>query len=95
MQSGEILSADEENTDLLEHRSFVYVEIADLLKKKGLLTEAIDFKVRAFEFLEVYPKLSSSDTVAELACSLGTWLEEDNQITEGLAKLEKALEIYV
>jgi hypothetical protein len=28
----------------------VYIEIANLLKKKGLVTEAIDFKIRAFDF---------------------------------------------
>ncbi len=50
MQAGDILSVDEENNDMLEQRSFVYIEIANLLKKKGLVTEAIDFKIRAFDF---------------------------------------------
>ena len=37
---------------MLEQRSFMYIEIANLLKKKGLGTEAIDFKIRAYEFFE-------------------------------------------
>jgi hypothetical protein len=48
----------------------VYIEIADLLKKKALVTEAIDFKVRAYEFFAESDKFTSSDTLAELACTL-------------------------
>lgn len=71
------------------------MEIANLLKGKGLLTEAIDFSARAYDFFSELPKYGSSDTLAELACTLGQWYEESNQIPEGLRKLEKALEIYV
>jgi hypothetical protein len=48
----------------------MYIEIANLLKKKGLTTEAIDFKIRAYEFFEEIDKFSNSNTLAELACTL-------------------------
>ena len=43
----------------------MYIEIADLLKKKALITEAIDFKERAYEF---FPDLS--DKVDEVEYEL-------------------------
>jgi tetratricopeptide (TPR) repeat protein len=78
MKGGDLLSTDEENQNMLEQRSFLYIEIADLLKKKGLLTEALDFKVRAFEFFAETNKYAMSDVLAELASSLSLWLEENN-----------------
>jgi hypothetical protein len=73
---------------MLEQRSFLYIEIADLLKKKGLLTEALDFKVRSFEFFAESDKYAMSDVLAELASSLSLWLEENNQVSEALEKLQ-------
>jgi tetratricopeptide (TPR) repeat protein len=88
MKGGDLLSTDEDNQNMLEQRSFLYIEIADLLKKKGLLTEALDFKIRAFEFFADIDKFALSDVLAELACSLSLWLEENNQVTEALEKLQ-------
>lgn len=52
MKGTDMLSQDEENEDMIEQRSYMYIEIANLLKKKGLTNEAIDFKLRAYEFFE-------------------------------------------
>ena len=70
MRGADLLSTDEEQQGMMEQRSFLYVEISELLKKKGLLNEAIDFKMRAFEFFENTESYSFSDTLAELAKSL-------------------------
>jgi len=94
MKGGDLLSTDEDNQNMLEQRSFLYIEIADLLKKKALLTEALDFKVRAFEFFAETSKYAMSDVLAELASSLSLWLEENNQVSEALEKLQQALDIY-
>lgn len=79
---------------MLEHRCFVYIEIANLLKKKGLLIEAIDFKVRAYDYFAETDKYLMSETLAELACSLAQMFEDNNQVHEALEKLTKALDIY-
>lgn len=76
---------------MLEQRSFVYVEIANLLKKKNLTNEALDFKLKAFEFIQEVDKYRNSDILAELACNISSWFEELNMVEEGLSKLSIAL----
>jgi hypothetical protein len=48
MQSSELLSADEADQVMLWERCFIYIDIADLLKEKGLLVESIDFKQKVY-----------------------------------------------
>ena len=44
LMSGADLLSDESNQSMLKERCFLYIEIADLLKQKGLQIESIDFK---------------------------------------------------
>lgn len=76
MQGVEILSNDENNFDMTEQRAYFYIEVANLLKEKNAITEAIDFKSKAFEFFAEAEKYQKTDFLAELACTLSVWLEE-------------------
>ena len=57
------------------------------------MTEAIDFKLRAFEFLQESQKYCLSDKLVDLAYSLSFWFEEKNETQEAHSKLQKALDI--